>query len=76
MRDGRTLDYAHNPAAARDTMQRASQNVKAHRRMGNPQSQEFFSADMEALGALSAEEWAAAGEDKRESLRKAAEGKR
>ena len=76
VRDGRTLDYAATPSAARDTMLRASNQVKAHRRIGNPQTQEFFSPEMDALGLLSAEEWAAAGKEKRETLRKAVEGKR
>jgi len=69
LRAGRTLDYAHNPAAAAETMKRASRNVKAHRRMGVAQSDAFFSPAMEALGDVDAATWDAMGEDDREKLR-------
>lgn len=69
LRAGRTLDYAHNPAAAAETMKRAARNVKAHRRMGVAQSKAFFSPAMEALGDVDAAAWDAMPEGDREKLR-------
>ena len=68
-RAGRTLDYAHNPAAAGETIRRASRNVTAHRRMGVAQSEAFFSPGMEALGDVDAAAWDAMPESDREKLR-------
>lgn len=74
LRDGRTLDYAYSSDAARATMQRASRNVTAHRRMGLEQSDAFFSEDMEALGAVSADAWRDMSPEERDNLRKGVEG--
>lgn len=54
---GRTLDYAASPAAAQATMERVSNNVKAHRRLGEKrlESMAFFSDELESLGR---ESWA------------------
>ncbi len=60
IRPGRTLDYAHSPAAASATMRRVSENVKSHRRSGEKQSsRDFFSDEMEALGKGTYEEYKA-----------------
>lgn len=73
LREGRTIDYAHNPAAAAETMKRASTNVTAHRRMGREQSDAFFSPEMDALGAVPADVWRDMGAEERANLRKGVE---
>jgi uncharacterized protein YegL len=70
LREGRTMNYAHNPAAAAETMKRASTNVKAHRRMGVEQSAAFFSPAMDALGDIDAEAWRDMDAEERANLRK------
>ena len=52
MRAGRSVDYAASPAGSREAMLRASHNVSAHRRHGTKLREEFFSAEVEALGAI------------------------
>lgn len=69
LRPGRTIDYAASPAATRSTMRHVSHNVRAHRRMAEPQSAAFFSPEMDALGALEADAWAMMSESEREALR-------
>ncbi|TDB36931.1 MAG: VWA domain-containing protein [Actinobacteria bacterium] len=69
LRPGRTIDYAASPAATRNTMRYVSHNVRAHRRMAEEQSAAFFSPDMDALGALDANAWAAMSESEREAMR-------
>jgi len=69
LRPGRTIDYAASPAATRSTMRHVSHNVRAHRRMAEAQSAAFFSPEMDALGALDAEAWAAMSESEREAMR-------
>jgi hypothetical protein len=58
LREGRTLDYAASPEEAKRTLLRASHNVRAHRRKGTRQSEEFFSPAMEELGSADAQTWA------------------
>ena len=57
LRDGRMLDYAATPEAARATMSRTSRNVSAHRRHGMKMSEEFFSPRMDKLGAIDPAVW-------------------
>jgi hypothetical protein len=66
LRDGRMLDYAATDVGSRDVMRRASRNVRAHRRMGDAQRDAFFSADMEALGAIDAATWKSMDDDERQ----------
>jgi uncharacterized protein YegL len=65
LRDGRMLDYAATPEGSRDAMLRASHNVRAHRRKGMPMSPQFFSDEMDGLGAIDAAAWKAMSSDER-----------
>lgn len=65
MRDGRTLDYTATAEGSREVMRRASYNVKAHRRHGMAMTEEFFSKDMDALGAIDAATWKAMSAEER-----------
>jgi hypothetical protein len=57
VRDGRMLDYAATPEAARATMARSSRNVSAYRRHGTKMRDEFFSPQMERLGGIDPAAW-------------------
>jgi hypothetical protein len=57
MRAGRSVDYAASDAGSREAMTRASHNVSAHRRHGTKLREEFFSAEVESLGAIDPETW-------------------
>ncbi len=57
VRDGRMLDYAATPQGSREAMKRASHNVSAHRRHGMKMSEEFFSPQMDRLGAIDPAVW-------------------
>lgn len=65
LRDGRMLDYAATSAGSRDAMLRASHNVRAHRRHGTKTREQFFSAEMDELGAISGEDWKAMSPEER-----------
>lgn len=69
LRAGRTVDCSASPEETRAAMRAISHNVRAHRRMAKPQSEQFFSKEMEELGAMSAEAWAAMNESEREAMR-------
>ncbi len=69
LRPGRTMDWAASPAETAETMRNLSRNVRAHRRKAEAQSAAFFSPEMDALGALDAEAWAAMSESEREAMR-------
>lgn len=69
LRGGRMLDYAASPDIAHETMRRASRNVAAYRRRGNAQEDEFFSDNMEQLGAIDADEWKQMSDAQREQRR-------
>lgn len=58
LREGRMLAYAASPAEARETMGRASRNVRAYRRAECTQRASFFDAATERLGAIEPEVWA------------------
>ena len=75
VRGGRMMDYAASPQGSREAFLRASHNVKAHRRMGTKQRDEFFSEDVEALGAIPADEWAAMPPEVRKHHRDQADGR-
>ncbi len=75
VRSGRMMDYAASPEGSHEAFLRASHNVKAHRRMGTKQRDEFFSEDVEALGAIPADEWAAMPSEVRKYHRDRADGK-
>ena len=66
VRDGRMLDYQHDAAGSKEAWQRASNNVKAHRRHGKQASAQFFSAPMETLGAIPANRWKNMGEPEKQ----------
>ena len=69
LRPGRTIDYAASPEVTRSTMRHVSHNVRAHRRMAEAQSAAFFSPEMDALGKVDADAWAAMSVEDREALR-------
>jgi hypothetical protein len=57
LRDGRMMDYAHDPASAGTTLRRASHNVSAYRRHGKKGRDEFFNPELERLGSIDPEVW-------------------
>ena len=57
MHAGRSVDYAASHEGSRDAMKRASRNVSAHRRHGEKMREDFFSPELEGLGAIDPEEW-------------------
>ncbi len=54
---GHMLNYEAVPGEAAKTMKRLSHNVRGHRRHADAQSAVWFSAALEADGALEPEEW-------------------
>lgn len=69
VRDGRMMDWAASPEETRSTMQRASRNVSAFRRRGEAQSEVFFDAATESLGAIDPAAWSKmSAAEKREHL--------
>lgn len=73
MRDGRTLDYAATGAGSKEAFMRASRNVKAHRRHGEAMREDFFSAELESVGAIDGAVWKAmSSEERRRHLGKSA----
>ncbi|TLM97806.1 MAG: VWA domain-containing protein [Actinobacteria bacterium] len=74
MRDGRMADYDATHDGARHAWERASMNLKAHRRMGTAQRDEFFTQRMEDLGAIDAETWKRMGAEERKRRMDEAEG--
>ncbi len=65
LREGRTLDYAASPEGSRDVLLRASHNVRAHRRHGEKMRQQFFSEEMDKLGAIDGAQWSAMSDEER-----------
>jgi len=65
LRPGRTLDYAASPQGSREVMLRASHNVRAHRRHGEKTRDQFFSAEMDRLGAIEGADWKAMSPEER-----------
>ncbi len=57
VRAGHSADYAASDAGSREAMLRASHNVTAHRRHGTKLREDFFSAEVESLGAIAPEHW-------------------
>jgi hypothetical protein len=57
VRAGHSVDYAASPDGSREAMLRASYNVSAHRRHGTRSREDFFSPEVESLGAINPEAW-------------------
>jgi hypothetical protein len=57
MRANRSVDYAASSEGSREAMTRASHNVSAHRRHGTKMREDWFSPEVETLGAISPEAW-------------------
>jgi hypothetical protein len=67
LRDGRTLDYMATDAGSKEVLLRASRNVKAHRRHGVAMRDDFFSDELENLGAIDGAAWKAMSSEERQS---------
>jgi hypothetical protein len=57
MHAGRSVDFDASAEGSAMAMKRASRNVSAHRRHGDKMRDDFFSAELEGLGAIEPEEW-------------------
>jgi hypothetical protein len=57
VRAGHSVDYAASPEGTSVAMRRAGHNVSAHRRHGTRLREEFFCAEVEALGAIDPAAW-------------------
>jgi hypothetical protein len=68
VRPQRMANYAYSEVGSAEAMMRASHNVSAYRRHGTRMRDEFFSPEMEALGQIPPDQWAAMSEDEREKL--------
>ena len=75
VRPHRSVDYSADEAGSREAMLRASHNVSAYRRHGTKMREEFFSAEIEKLGAVTPAEWKAMSPEQRQQALDDAEGK-
>jgi hypothetical protein len=57
MHAGRSVDFDASAEGSAMAMKRASRNVSAHRRQGAKMRDDFFSAELEGLGAIDPEVW-------------------
>jgi hypothetical protein len=64
----RSVDYAADSAGSRAALTRASHNVSAYRRHGTKMREDFFSPEIEKLGAVNPEQWKAMSPEQRQQL--------
>jgi hypothetical protein len=68
MHANRSVDYAADSAGSRAAMSRASHNVSAYRRHGTKMREDFFSPEIEKLGAVDPAQWKAMSPEQRQQL--------